>query len=101
MVSSRMIELLGRQYGIDPERIGLSGLIRDFTDDQIMEIGKARQPRTIWALINALAEGADPETNAHLRGWDTYEEQLKDLKAARAMREQMRVKTKEREYECD
>lgn len=92
MVSDELAQRMGKHYMIDPER--LKKMLRDFTDEDVRKIGQATQPRSIWRLIDALAEGADQETNAHLRGWDTYEEQQADLRAVREMQEQMKAQTK-------
>lgn len=92
MVSDELTQRMGNHYKIDPER--LKKMLRDFTDEDARKIGQAAQPRSIWRLIDALAEGADQETNAHLRGWDTYEEQQADLRAVREMQEQMKAQTK-------
>lgn len=92
MVSDELAQRMGNHYKIDPER--LRKMLRDFTDEDVRKIGQERQPRSIWRLIDALAEGADKETNAHLRGWDTYEEQQADLRAVREMQEHMKAQTK-------
>lgn len=92
MVSDELAQRMGKHYMIDPER--LKKMLRDFTDEDVRKIGQATQPRSIWRLIDALAEGADQETNAHLRGWDTYEEQQADLRAVRELQEQMKAQTK-------
>ena len=92
MVSDELAQRMGNHYKIDPER--LKKMLRDFTDEDVRKIGRERQPRSIWRLIDALAEGADQETNAHLRGWDTYEEQQADLRAVRELQEHMKAQTK-------
>lgn len=95
MVSDELAQRMGNHYQIDPER--LKKMLRDFTDEDVRKIGQERQPRSIWRLIDALAEGADQETNAHLRGWDTYAEQAADLQAVRELQEQMKAQTKGQE----
>lgn len=94
MVSDELAQRMGNHYKIDPER--LRKMLRDFTDDDVRKIGQERQPRSIWRLIDALAEGADKETNAHLRGWDTYEQQQADLRAVREQQALMKAQTKGR-----
>lgn len=92
MVSDELAQRMANRYLIAPERI--KKILRDFTDEDVRRIGKAKQPANFWRLVDALAEGADQETNAHLRGWDTYEEQQADLRAVREMQEQMKAQTK-------
>lgn len=90
MVSDELAQRMANRYLIAPERI--KKILRDFTDEDVRRIGKAKQPANFWRLVDALAEGADRETNAHLRGWDTYAEQAADLQAVKELQE----KTKEK-----
>ena len=92
MVSDELAQRMANRYLIAPERI--KNILRDFTDEDVRRIGKAKQPANFWRLVDALAEGADRETNAHLRGWDTYAEQAADLQAVRELQEQMKAQTK-------
>ena len=92
MVSDDLAQRMSNRYLIAPERI--KKILRDFSDDDIRRIGKATQPANFWRLVDALAEGADRETNAHLRGWDTYAEQAADLQAVRELQAQMKAQTK-------
>lgn len=92
MVSDELAQRMANRYLIAPERI--KKILKDFTDEDVRRIGKAKQPANFWRLVDALAEGADRETNAHLRGWDTYEEQAADLQAVRELQAQMKAQTK-------
>lgn len=92
MVSDDLAQRMANRYLIAPERI--KKILRDFTDEDIRRIGKAKQPANFWRLVDALAEGADREINAHLRGWDTYAEQAADLQAVRELQAQMKAQTK-------
>ena len=95
MVSDELAQRMANRYLLAPERI--KKILRDFSDEDIRRIGKAKQPANFRRLVDALAEGADREINAHLRGWDTYEEQAADLQAVREMQEQMKAQTKGQE----
>lgn len=95
MVSDDLAQRMANRYLIHPERI--KKILRDFTDEDIRRIGKAKQPANFWRLVDALAEGADRETNAHLRGWDTYQEQAADLQAVKELQAQMKAQTKGQE----
>ena len=95
MVSDELAQRMANRYLLAPERI--KKILRDFSDEDIRRIGKAKQPANFWRLVDALAEGADREINAHLRWWDTYEEQAADLQAVREMQEQMKAQTKGQE----
>ena len=92
MVSDELAQRMANRYLIAPERI--KKILRDFSDEDIRRIGKAKQPANFWRLVDALAEGADREINAHLRGWDTYAEQAADLQAVRELQAQMKAQTK-------
>ena len=92
MVSDELAQRMANRYLIAPERI--KKILRDFTDEDVRRIGREKQPANFWRLVDALAEGADRETNAHLRGWDTYAEQAADLQAVRELQEQRKVQTK-------
>lgn len=94
MVSDELAQRMANRYLIAPERI--KKILRDFTDEDVRRIGKAKQPANFWRLVDALAEGADRETNAHLRGWDTYEQQQADLRAVREQQALMKAQTKGR-----
>lgn len=91
MVSNDLAQRMANRYLLQPERI--KKILRDFTDEDVRRIGRAKQPANFWRLVDALAEGADRETNAHLRGWDTYEEQAADLQAVKELQEQMKAQT--------
>ena len=90
MVSNDLAQRMANRYLLAQERI--KKILRDFTDEDVRRIGKAKQPANFWRLVDALAEGADRETNAHLRGWDTYQEQAADLQAVKEYDEMARMK---------
>ena len=95
MVSNDLAQRMANRYLLAQERI--KKILRDFTDEDVRRIGKAKQPANFWRLVDALAEGADRETNAHLRGWDTYQEQAADLQAVKELQAQMKAQTKGQE----
>lgn len=90
MVSEKLIRDLSIQFGIDKDKYEIGLRLQNFTDEEIMQIGKAARPETFWELLQhcRLAKPAE-EVNAHTLGWESRAQQIVGLEMVRNMQRGM------------
>ena len=90
MVSEKLIRDLSIQFGIDKDKYEIGLRLQDFTDEEIMRIGKTSRPETFWELLHhcRMAKPAE-EVNAHTLGWESRAQQIVTLEMVRNMQRGM------------
>lgn len=90
MVSEKLIRDLSIQFGIDKDKYEIGLRLQDFTDEEIMQIGKAARPETFWELLHhcRMAKPTE-EANAHTLGWESRAQQIVTLEMVRNMQRGM------------
>lgn len=90
MVSEKLIRDLSMQFGIDKDKYEIGLRLQDFTDEEIMQIGKTFRPETFWELLRHCREvKPTEEVNAHTLGWESRAQQIVGLETARRMKKEM------------
>lgn len=89
MVSEKLIRDLSIQFGIDKDKYEIGLRLQDFTDEEIMRIGKTSRPETFWELLHhCRMVKPTEEVNAHTLGWESRAQQVEGLEAVRRMQEE-------------
>lgn len=90
MVSEKLIRDLSIQFGIDKDKYEIGLRLQDFTDEEIMQIGKTFRPETFWDLLRHCREvKPTEEVNAHTLGWESRAQQIVTLEMVRNMQRGM------------
>lgn len=90
MVSEKLIRDLSIQFCIDKDKYEIGLRLQDFTDEEIMQIGKAARPETFWDLLSYCRDvKPTEEVNDHTLGWESRAQQIVTLEMARNMQRGM------------
>lgn len=94
MISEKMTQGIAKKYGLDAEKYQIAHRLQDFTDDEVRMVGKDSNPATFWRLLDAMQEYRnDAEINAHLLGYESYQQQQIQLEKCRHMQAEMNAQT--------